>query len=115
VQHHAQQWVVDLESIRVVDKSQSLDFCINKFTRDRVVPTIFASVSWEIGGTARTGLSCLRMGRTDPELKDRDCEQWRPLVVVFAPWTALMIRALRHPLVIAFAAWRLSGSQPIKL
>jgi len=28
------------------------------FTRDRVVPTISASVYWEIGGTARTGLSC---------------------------------------------------------
>ena len=32
---------------------------MKKFTRDRVVPTISASVSWEIAGTARAGLSCL--------------------------------------------------------
>ena len=40
---------------------------MKKFTRDRVVPTISASVSWEIGGTARTGLSCLPYSRQQQE------------------------------------------------
>jgi hypothetical protein len=35
------------------------NFFMKKFTRDLVVPTISARVLWEMGGTARTGLSGL--------------------------------------------------------
>jgi len=47
---------------------------MKKFTRDRVVPAISASVSCEIAGTARTGSSCLpyrasnRSGASEPLL-----------------------------------------------
>ena len=40
-------------------KPSRWNFFIKKFTRERVVPTISANVSWEIDGTSRTGLSCL--------------------------------------------------------
>jgi hypothetical protein len=40
-------------------KPSFLNLFKKKFTRDRVVPTIFASVSCEIRGTTRAGLSCL--------------------------------------------------------
>jgi hypothetical protein len=40
------------------DKAGLLNLFKKKFTRERVVPIISASVSCEILGTARTGLSC---------------------------------------------------------
>ena len=40
---------------------------MKKFTRDRVVPTISASVSWEIGGTALTGFVVLAVPRQQQE------------------------------------------------
>jgi hypothetical protein len=39
-------------------KPSFLNLFRKKFTRERVVPTIFASVSCETFGTTRTGLSC---------------------------------------------------------
>ena len=40
-------------------KPSRLNLFRKKFTRERVVPIISASVSWEIFGTMRAGLSCL--------------------------------------------------------
>src|SRR5438067_10712061 len=61
VQYDAQQRTVDLErELAVVFMKPSfLNLFRKKFTRERVVPIISASVSCEIFGATRSGLSCL--------------------------------------------------------
>ena len=53
----AEQWGVDLEIAVVSMNPRSLNLFMKKLTRERVVPTISASVSCEIFGIRCTGRS----------------------------------------------------------
>jgi hypothetical protein len=55
VQNDHEEAAVDLDHAVVVDEPELFEFVQKKFTRDRVVPTISASVSCEILGSVRMG------------------------------------------------------------
>ena len=63
VQDDAQEGAVDLERAVVLDESELRNLFMKKFTRERVVPTISASVSCEIFGSTRCGVARRRSGR----------------------------------------------------
>jgi hypothetical protein len=59
MQHHRQQRFVNLDFAVVFDKASLRNLFMKKLTRDRVVPTISASVSWETFGKMLSGRSWL--------------------------------------------------------